>query len=162
MKLLPVLSLTAFAAAVKCSGVQTGLDVLIASNYSQLAGRKVLVLSNPTGVTPQLDLGVDVMFNSKKVNLVGVMGPEHGFRGTSQNGGGESTFTDPKTGLTVYDAYNVNSTTLMGYIRDSGADTVLYDIQDVGARFYTCKLAAKASLSLEIELHDADILGALC
>lgn len=127
------------AAVSQCTKVQTGLDVLIASNYSQLAGRKVLVLSNPTGITPQLDLGVDVMFESKRVNLVGVMGPEHGFRGTSQNGGGESTFVDPKTGLTVYDAYNVNSTTLMGYIKESGADTVLFDIQDVGSRFYTCE-----------------------
>jgi uncharacterized protein YbbC (DUF1343 family) len=90
-------------------------------------------------VTPQLDLGVDVMVESKKVNLVGVMGPEHGFRGTSQNGGGESTFVDEKTGLTVYDAYNVNSSVIEGYIHESGADTVLFDIQDVGARFYTCE-----------------------
>jgi uncharacterized protein YbbC (DUF1343 family) len=82
--------------------VQTGLDVLRAANYSQLLGRKVIVLSNPTGVTPELDLGVDVMFDSGAVDLVGVMGPEHGFRGTAQAGGSEGTFTDPKTGLTVY------------------------------------------------------------
>lgn len=133
---IPLLALLS-ASLAQCR-VQTGLDVLISSHYSQLSNRKVLVLSNPTGITPQLDLGVDVMFASKKVNLVGVMGPEHGFRGTSQNGGGESTFVDEKTGLTVYDAYNVNTSTLMGYIKDSGADTILYDIQDVGARFYTC------------------------
>lgn len=82
--------------------VQTGLDVLRGENYSQLAGRKVIILSNPTGVTPELDLGVDVMFKSRSVDLVGVMGPEHGFRGTAQAGGSEGTFTDPKTGLTVY------------------------------------------------------------
>ncbi|KAK2612767.1 hypothetical protein QQS21_001218 [Conoideocrella luteorostrata] len=136
-KTLHLIALLASAAFSRCTAVQTGLDVLIASNYRQLAGRKVIVLSNPTGITPQLDLGVDVMFDSKRVDLVGVMGPEHGFRGTSQNGGGETTFKDPRTGLTVYDAYNVNTSTLMGYIRDSGADTVLFDIQDVGARFYT-------------------------
>lgn len=82
--------------------VQTGLEVLRAANYSQLAGRKVIVLSNPTGVTSGLDLGVDVMFNSGAVDLVGVMGPEHGFRGTAQAGGSEASFTDPATGLTVY------------------------------------------------------------
>lgn len=82
--------------------VQTGLDVLRAENYSQLAGRKVIILSNPTGVTPELDLGVDIMFKSGIVDLVGVMGPEHGFRGTAQAGGSEGTFTDPETGLTVY------------------------------------------------------------
>ena len=134
MKFLCIL----LAAAVTAK-VQTGLDVLVGSSYAALAGRKIIVLSNPTGITPQLDLGVDVMFESKKVNLVGVMGPEHGFRGTSQAGGGQSTFTDPKTGLTVYDAYNASPQTLMGYIKDSGADTVLFDIQDVGSRFYTCK-----------------------
>lgn len=111
--------------------------MLRASNYSQLAGRKVIILSNPTGVTPELNLGVDVMFESGAVDLVGVMGPEHGFRGTAQAGGSEGTFTDEQTGLTVYDAYNVNTSTLVRYIAESGADTVLFDIQDVGARFYT-------------------------
>ncbi|GKZ56588.1 hypothetical protein AnigIFM49718_001855 [Aspergillus niger] len=77
------------------------------------------------------------MFNSGAVDLVGVMGPEHGFRGTAQAGGSEGTFIDPVTGLTVYDAYNVNTSTLVGYIKESEADTVLFDIQDVGARFYT-------------------------
>jgi uncharacterized protein YbbC (DUF1343 family) len=88
--------------AVVASTVKTGLNVLIDSNYVQLAGRRVLVLSNPTGVDKNLDLGVDVMFQSGQVDLVGVMGPEHGFRGTSPPGGGTSTFTDPETGLTVY------------------------------------------------------------
>lgn len=118
--------------------VRTGLDVLISSDYAQLGGRKVIVLSNPTGITPEMDLGVDVMFESGAVDLVGVMGPEHGFRGTSQAGGSEGKFVDEKTGLTVYDAYVANTTELMGFIADSGADTVLFDIQDVGARFYTC------------------------
>ncbi|RJE21825.1 hypothetical protein PHISCL_05844 [Aspergillus sclerotialis] len=117
--------------------VQTGLDVLIANNYTQLSGRKVLILTNPTGITPNLELGVDVMHRSGQVDLAGVLGPEHGFRGTAQAGGSEGTFTDELTGLTVYDAYNVNTSTLISYIRDSKADTVVYDIQDVGVRFYT-------------------------
>lgn len=82
--------------------VKTGLEVLIESDYKQLAGKKVLMLTNPTGITTGLDLGIDVMVQDGTVDLVGVMGPEHGFRGTSQNGGGESTFVDAKTGLTVY------------------------------------------------------------
>ena len=99
---LLVSSIPTLAWAWRKPTVQTGLDVLRASNYSQLAGRKVIFLSNPTGVTPELDLGVDVMFESGAVDLVGVMGPEHGFRGTAQAGGSEGTFTDPQTGLTVY------------------------------------------------------------
>ena len=131
----PLIAATAAVAA----HVKTGLDVIIEDDYAQLAGKKVIVLTNPTGVTPQLDLGVDVMIESGKVDLVGVMGPEHGFRGTAQAGDAEGTFVDEKTGLTVYDAYSANTTELMGFIHDSGADTVLFDIQDVGARFYTCK-----------------------
>lgn len=141
MKLLRILGIHLLLAGSVWARVKTGLEVLIASNYTQLDGRKVLILSNPTGITTSLDLGVDVMVESGKVDLVGVMGPEHGFRGTSQNGNGQATFVDAKTGLTVYDAYLANSSTLEGYIRASGADTILFDIQDVGSRFYTCMAA---------------------
>jgi hypothetical protein len=101
MKALTVLTLLSSVSWAKHS-VKTGLDVLVEKNYTQLAGRKVIVLTNPTGVTPDLDLGVDVMFKSGAVDIVGVMGPEHGFRGTAQAGGSEGTFIDPETGLTVY------------------------------------------------------------
>lgn len=138
MKLLTTATLAA-TAAVAAARVKTGLDALIESNYERLEGRKVIVLTNPTAITQDMDLGLDVMHESGAVDLVGVMGPEHGFRGTSQAGDGEGTFVDQKTGLTVYDAYLASKSDLMGYIDDSGADTVLFDIQDVGARFYTCK-----------------------
>ena len=133
--LLCLLSL--FTPLVSSTKVQSGLEVLKDLGYEQLADHKVLVLTNPTEITPELDLGVDVMAESGNVNLVGIMGPEHGFRGTAQAGGSTDTFTDEKTGLTVYDAYNANVDTLMGFITDSGADMVVFDIQDVGARFYT-------------------------
>lgn len=101
MKGLAIFALFANSSWAK-HAVKTGLDVLIESNYTQLAGREVIALTNPTGVTPDLDLGIDVMFKSGAVHLVGVMGPEHGFRGTAQAGGSEGTFIDPETGLTVY------------------------------------------------------------
>lgn len=138
MKLAGISGFHLLLAGSAWARVKTGLQVLIDSNYTQIDGRKVLILSNPTGITTSLDLGVDVMVESGNIDLVGVMGPEHGFRGTSQNGNGQATFVDVKTGLTVYDAYLANSSTLEGYIRASGADTVLFDIQDVGSRFYTC------------------------
>ena len=118
MKLHALAMAAAAAAATATPGkrVKTGLDVLIESDYAQLQDRKVIVLTNPTGITPQMDLGVDVMFESGAVDLVGVMGPEHGFRGTAQAGGSEGSFEDPKTGLTVYDAYLANTTELMGFI----------------------------------------------
>lgn len=77
------------------------------------------------------------MHRSDQVDLVGVLGPESGFRGTAQAGASEGTFVDPQTGLTVYDAYDASYSTLQKYIKESKADTVVYDIQDVGSRFYT-------------------------
>ncbi|PGH02331.1 hypothetical protein AJ79_07671 [Helicocarpus griseus UAMH5409] len=136
---------------VSSSKIRMGLEVLREDNYAQLSGRKVMILSNPTGVTVEMDLGVDVIFDSGAVDLVGVMGPEHGFRGAAPAGGSSETFIDPRTGLTVYDAYNVNLTTLMRFISESGADTVVFDIQDVGARFYTYIWA----------MHDTMIAAAL-
>ena len=82
--------------------VKTGLDVLLSSNFSLLQNRKVIILSNPTGVTSSLDLSVDVMFESGAVDLMGIMGPEHEFRGTAQAGASTGTFVDEKTGFTVY------------------------------------------------------------
>ena len=140
-KMLLLLPLLLFASLVEGwqPAVQTGLDVLVASNFSALDGKKVIILTNPTGVTASLDANVDVMV-AAGVDLVGVMGPEHGFRGDAQAGSGSGgSFKDPQTGLTVYDAYNANYTELVGFITDSGADTVVFDIQDVGARFYTCE-----------------------
>lgn len=109
---LPLLGLLlSLSPALANTVVKTGLDILRASNYQQLRGRKVIVLSNPTGVTADLDLGVDVMSESKEVNIVGVMGPEHGFRGTAQAGGSTGTFVDEATGLTVYVSSPVKRTT---------------------------------------------------
>ncbi|GAB3427971.1 DUF1343 domain-containing protein [Flindersiella endophytica] len=69
--------------------------------------------------------------------LVAVFGPEHGFRGTAQANDSEDFFTDPKTGLPVYDTFEKSGQDLAGIFTQSGADTVLFDVQDVGARFYT-------------------------
>jgi uncharacterized protein YbbC (DUF1343 family) len=94
--------LLVFPTLVFSGKVKTGLEELQTTNFTQLLGQKVIVLTNPTGVTSALDLGVDVMFESGVVDLVGVMGPEHGFRGTAQAGGSTGTFVDEQTGLTVY------------------------------------------------------------
>jgi uncharacterized protein YbbC (DUF1343 family) len=71
------------------------------------------------------------------VDLRAVFGPEHGFRGTAQAGGSEGRHDDPATGLPVYDTYLKSGQALADVFTASGVDTVLFDIQDVGARFYT-------------------------
>ncbi|MFE3882026.1 exo-beta-N-acetylmuramidase NamZ domain-containing protein [Streptomyces lydicus] len=117
--------------------VHTGFDRLSADGYRLLEGRTVGIVTNPTGVTRDLRHIVDVMHADERVRLTAVFGPEHGFRGTAQAGGSEGRHDDPATGLPVYDTYNKSGGELAGIFGASGVDTVVFDIQDVGARFYT-------------------------
>jgi uncharacterized protein YbbC (DUF1343 family) len=118
-------------------GVDTGLDVLVDSRFAALAGQKVGVLSNPTGVDAKYRHLVDLMHASGRVQLTAAFGPEHGFRGSAQAGGSEGTGIDARTGITVYDAYGASQAKWAELITQAGVDTVVFDIQDVGARFYT-------------------------
>ncbi|MFE4331128.1 exo-beta-N-acetylmuramidase NamZ domain-containing protein [Streptomyces sp. NPDC056831] len=117
--------------------VRTGFDRLAADGYALLKGQKVGVVTNPTGITSDVRHIVDVMHPDERVNLVAVFGPEHGFRGTAQAGGSEGRYDDPATGLPVYDTYLKSGQPLADVFTASGVDTVVFDIQDAGARFYT-------------------------
>ncbi|MFC8268855.1 exo-beta-N-acetylmuramidase NamZ domain-containing protein [Streptomyces cinereoruber] len=117
--------------------VRTGFERLAADGYAQLAGQRVGVVTNPTGVTPDARHLVDVMHADERVDLTAVFGPEHGFRGTAQAGGSEGRYDDPATGLPVYDTYLKSGRPLADVFTASGVDTVVFDIQDAGARFYT-------------------------
>ncbi|MFE1903170.1 exo-beta-N-acetylmuramidase NamZ domain-containing protein [Streptomyces gardneri] len=117
--------------------VRTGFERLAADGYALLAGERVGVVTNPTGVTADARHVVDVMHADERVDLVAVFGPEHGFRGTAQAGGSEGRYDDPATGLPVYDTYLKSGQPLADVFTASGVDTVVFDIQDVGARFYT-------------------------
>ncbi|MFD7796600.1 exo-beta-N-acetylmuramidase NamZ domain-containing protein [Streptomyces sp. NPDC059759] len=117
--------------------LRTGFERLAASGYASLRGGRVGVVTNPTGVTRDVRHIVDAMHADDRVNLTAVFGPEHGFRGTAQAGGSEGRYDDPATGLPVYDTYLKSGQPLADVFTASGVDTVVFDIQDAGARFYT-------------------------
>ncbi|MEU3348165.1 DUF1343 domain-containing protein [Streptomyces sp. NPDC006700] len=117
--------------------LRTGFERLDAEGHASLRGQRVGVVTNPTGVTRDVRHIVDVMHADRRVNLVAVFGPEHGFRGTAQAGGSEGRYDDPATGLPVYDTYLKSGQPLADVFAASGVDTVVFDIQDAGARFYT-------------------------
>ncbi|WP_369198123.1 exo-beta-N-acetylmuramidase NamZ family protein [Streptomyces djakartensis] len=125
------------AAARPHHPLRTGFDRLARDGYALLDGQKVGVVTNPTGVTRDARHIVDVMHADDRVRLTAVFGPEHGFRGTAQAGGSEGRYDDPATGLPVYDTYLKSGRPLADVFTASGVDTVVFDIQDVGARFYT-------------------------
>ncbi|MER7010637.1 DUF1343 domain-containing protein [Saccharopolyspora sp. NPDC000359] len=117
--------------------VRTGADVLAERGWEDVKGRRIGVVTNPTGVLSSLVHVVDAMHASGAVDVAAVFGPEHGFRGTSQAGGSEGDYRDPRTGLPVYDAYGADAAKLAGMFRKAGVEQVVFDIADVGARFYT-------------------------
>ncbi|MFF0891057.1 exo-beta-N-acetylmuramidase NamZ domain-containing protein [Streptomyces sp. NPDC003456] len=125
------------AAARPHRPLRTGFERLARDGYALLDGQKVGVVTNPTGVTRDARHIVDVMHADDRVRLTAVFGPEHGFRGTAQAGGSEGRYDDPATGLPVYDTYLKSGRPLADVFTASGVDTVVFDIQDVGARFYT-------------------------
>ncbi|MER5574371.1 exo-beta-N-acetylmuramidase NamZ family protein [Streptomyces massasporeus] len=125
------------SAAQRRRRLRTGFERLAQDGYSLLDGQKVGIVTNPTGITRDARHIVDVMHADTRVDLTAVFGPEHGFRGTAQAGGSEGRHDDPATGLPVYDTYLKSGRALADIFTASGVDTVVFDIQDVGARFYT-------------------------
>jgi uncharacterized protein YbbC (DUF1343 family) len=148
--------------------VETGFGRFAADGYQLVAGKKFGIIANPTSITDDLTHEVDLMHASSDVNLTAVFGPEHGFRGTAQAGGGESTYTDPKTGLPVYNMYGTDVPSTVTLVQQSGVEVLGFDIQDAGARFYTyiwtmyLGLAAAATLGIPfIVLDRPNPLGGL-
>nr|WP_228046295.1 DUF1343 domain-containing protein [Saccharopolyspora sp. HNM0983] len=125
------------AAGPDGGGLRCGADVAAADGWRAISGRRVAVLTNPTGVLRSFRHIVDAMHESGGVRIAAVLGPEHGFRGTAQAGAAEQDGTDPRTGLPVLDTYGADAQRLARTLRDIGADQVVFDIADVGARFYT-------------------------
>ncbi|MEU6313523.1 DUF1343 domain-containing protein [Streptomyces sp. NPDC047014] len=133
----PASAAEAASAAGRPGRVRTGFERLAADGYRALAGQRIGVVTNPTGITADARHLVDVLHADERVDLVAVFGPEHGFRGTAQAGGSEAAARDPATGLPVYDTYGRSGQRLAEVFTAAGVDTVVFDIQDVGARFYT-------------------------
>eukprot|EP00041_Stephanoeca_diplocostata_P002100 m.23184 g.23184 ORF g.23184 m.23184 type:complete len:440 (+) comp12919_c0_seq1:141-1460(+) len=127
---------------VPLSDVRTGAQQAFASAFADLKqpGMKVAVIANPTSVLQDLTHIVDAMVLEKsdsRVNVVAVLGPEHGFRGGAQAGHGGADHIDPRTGVRVLSAYGESGKALSTLINSTGANTLVFDIQDIGTRFYT-------------------------
>ena len=115
--------------------VLTGLEVLKQSDYKLLEGKRVGLLTNPTGVDRELNLTVDLLFRAPNVNLVALYAPEHGVRGDAYAGASVADTKDSKTGLPVYSLHGKVKKPTEAMLK--GVDVVVYDIQDIGCRSYT-------------------------
>jgi uncharacterized protein YbbC (DUF1343 family) len=131
-----ILSLVVFATASAGSpGVQTGIEVLRDRSFDLLQGKRVGLITNPTGVDRQLRATIDILFAAKGVTLVALYGPEHGVRGDYAAGDIVDFYTDPQTKLPVYSLYGKTRKPTPDML--NGVDILVYDIQDIGCRSYT-------------------------
>jgi len=115
--------------------VYTGIDMLERYGFEDLAGKRVGLVTNPSGVDRYLRSTIDILFEAPNVNLVALYGPEHGVRGDAYAGDHVSSGKDPKTGLPVHSLYGSTRKPTPEMLK--GVDVMVYDIQDVGTRSYT-------------------------
>ena len=115
--------------------IKTGIDVLVENNFSPLIGRRVGLITNPTGVSNTLVSTVDIFARAKELKLVALYGPEHGVRGDVAAGGQIESYTDPATGIPVFSLYGKTHKPTPEMLE--GVDVLVYDIQDIGSRSYT-------------------------
>ena len=115
--------------------VYTGIDMLERYGFEELQGKRVGLVTNPSGVDRNLRSTIDVLFEAPGVDLVALYGPEHGVRGDAYAGDHVVSGKDPKTGLPVYSLYGSTRKPTPQMLK--GVDVMVYDIQDVGTRSYT-------------------------
>lgn len=138
-KLFIVLAVMAGLACVDFASARTvvkpGIEVLRDGGFKELQGKRVGLVTNPSGVDRYLRSTIDILYNAPGVELVALYGPEHGVRGDVYAGGKVADTRDEATGLPVYSLYGATRRPTPEMLE--GIDVMVYDIQDVGARSYT-------------------------
>ncbi|MCW1734334.1 DUF1343 domain-containing protein [Anaerorudis cellulosivorans] len=127
-----LIATVSFAQKIK---VKTGVEVLKETGFKVLQGKRIGLITNPTGVDNQLKSTIDILHEAQGVKLVALYGPEHGVRGDVYAGDKVDTFTDPNTGVPVYSLYGSTRKPTPEMLK--GVDALVYDIQDIGCRSYT-------------------------
>jgi uncharacterized protein YbbC (DUF1343 family)/CubicO group peptidase (beta-lactamase class C family) len=121
------------APQAKPAAVLSGIDVLRASGFEALRGKRVGLVTNHTGLARDGATTIDLLYGAKDVSLVRLFSPEHGIRGVLD--ANVPSTTDEKTGLTIYSLYGETRRPTPAMLE--GIDTMVIDLQDIGTRFYT-------------------------
>ncbi len=126
-----------FTSRLEGSGVSakvlTGIDVLERDNFKPLAGMRIGLVTNHTGRNREGRQTIDVLHKAPGVKLVALFSPEHGIRGLADEKVSDSK--DESTGLPIYSLYGETRRPKAEQLKD--LDALVFDIQDIGARFYT-------------------------
>ena len=117
------------------NSVILGIDNFLLNYLHMVAGKKVGLLTNPSGVNGDLQATSDLLYQHELVDLIALFGPEHGIRGAVYAGEKISTSEDAKTGLPVYSLYGKNRKPSEDMFKK--INIIVIDIQDIGLRAYT-------------------------
>ena len=117
------------------SGVKPGIEVLRDNHFKELKGKRIGLVTNPTGVDSDLNSDIDILFKAPEVKLVVLYAPEHGVRGDAYAGAEVADQKDSATGLPVYSIFGKNRKPSAEMLK--GIDALVFDIQDIGCRSYT-------------------------
>ena len=134
------------AAETGAERVRSGIEVLLTDSLHLVQGRRVGLLTNHTGVlidptapasveTPTLLSTIDAIANAENVELVALYGPEHGIRGEEEAGEHVESGVDARTGVPIHSLYGATLRPTPEML--ANVDILVFDMQDVGARFYT-------------------------
>lgn len=122
-------------ACAKEPRVTLGNEMLVQTKFKALAGKRVGLVTNPSGVNSRLESTIDVLRLAPGVKLVALFGPEHGIYGDVPAGDKIASRTDERTGLPVHSLYGATRKPTPEMLQ--GLDALVYDLQDTGCRSYT-------------------------
>lgn len=115
--------------------VRLGVERLLTERVDVVEGQRLGLITNPSGTDSDLNPTIDLLHDHDAFDLRKLFGPEHGLRGDAQAGVKIDDSTDERTGLPVKSLYGEQCRLQSGML--DALDTVIYDMQDVGCRFYT-------------------------
>ena len=123
-----------FTASIPDGKVQNGIDVLRARNFEPLKGLRLGLITNHTGLARDVKTTIDLLHESSAVKLTALFSPEHGIRGQKDEAVGDEK--DKATGLPIYSLYQEHQRKPSAeHLKE--LDALVFDIQDIGCRFYT-------------------------
>ncbi|MCM1066587.1 MAG: DUF1343 domain-containing protein [Muribaculaceae bacterium] len=134
-RLSMILTAIVAAATAITAQVKPGVEVLRDGGFTQLQGKRVGLITNPSGVDNNLTSTIDILAAAPGVELVALYSPEHGVRGDVHAGDKVDNAVDPATGVPVYSIYGKTHKPTAEMLKD--VDVLVYDIQDNGCRSFT-------------------------
>ena len=128
---------------------RTGLDVLVEQKFQALAGKRVGLITNQTGIDREGHRNIDLM-KKAGVNLVALFSPEHGFLGVEDKQGIQNT-VDKATGIKVFSLYGETNRPTPAMLQ--GVEALVFDIQDIGTRCYTYETTMRYAMESAATAH---------